>query len=222
MTTDEPRGETGATGEAGEVGETGETGETGATGETGRTGRRGAPGQRGATGQTGDPSPDFVRLIATIDTLSRDIGDHKAALVVADRRSRWARTVSVVGICVGILGVAVGIGGALFGMSAQTTADDVGQARRDNLISGCVQQNLTTQRTREALVAGVSVLTNLNPNRTPDEQAAVDEFVRRYTTQVEGALPYRDCSPAGIATYYDHPPADPATIQTSSTTITRG
>lgn len=191
----------------------------GPTGETGATGPPGAPGQRG---ERGESSPDFVRLITTIDGLSRDIHAHKSALAAADRRSRWARTVAVVGICVGILGVAVGMGGAIFGLNAQTTADDVSQARRDNLVSGCVQANITTQRTRAALVAGVSVLTTLNPDRTAEQQANVDEFVDRYTTSVERALPYRSCSPEGIAAYYDHPPVDPATIQTSSTTNTRG
>lgn len=205
----------------GEPGETGETGATGETGETGRTGRRGATGERGATGQTGDPSPDFYRLISTIDALSRDIAGHKDALVVADRRSRWARTASVVGILVGIIGIAVGTGGAIFGASAQATADDLARSRQEGRVAGCVQGNITTQRTRAALVAGVSVLAAPNQGRSESGQAAVDEFVRRYTAQIEQALPYRDCSARGIDIYYDHAPTDPATVQTSSTTITR-
>lgn len=156
-------------------------------------------------------TPDELhQLVDKLDELSRDIAAHKAALAVADRRSRWARTAALVGILVGVLGVAVGIGGAIFGVNAQATADDIARERTDARAGACVQANVTTQRTRDALIAGVSVIDVPDPNRSPDRQQAIDRFIANYTAHIEAALPYRDCSAAGIAAYFTHPPADPA------------
>lgn len=195
--------------DAGLIGPPGEAGEAGPQGETGE---KGAAGPRGRTGA----SLDVARLISTIDTLRSDISAHKAALVVADRRSRWARTASLVGILVGIIGVAGGISGVAFGSRAQATSDDLVRARRDTQISGCVQANVTTQRTREALIAGVSLVNAPNPTRSAEQQAAADRFVDAYSRQVDAALPYRDCSQGGIAAYFARPPGDPATTTTTT------
>lgn len=185
-------------------------------GPQGETGEPGPAGPQGVPGRAGDPSPDLGRLIATIDSLRADIAGHKAELLVADRRSRWARTAALVGILVGIVGIAVGTGGAIFGVNAQTSADDIARERNDARISGCVQANVTTQRTREALVAGVSVLDVPNPQRTADQQAALDRFIATYTAHVEAALPMRDCSAGGVDAYFARPPADPATTSTTT------
>lgn len=162
-------------------------------------------------------SPDFIPFIESVDKLAVEIAAHKAQLTIADRRSRWARTASMVGIVVGVVGIAVGLGGAVFGLAAQTTADDLADSRRETQVSACVQQNVTTERVRVALVQ--SLLAILPPGQEPTDAQKL--IVDRYTTQVEQALPYRSCSEAGIKAYFDHPPADPAATQTSSTTTTR-
>lgn len=148
--------------------------------------------------------PEFLQnLIASIDKLTVEMHAHKDQLRITDRRSKWARSSAAVGLVVGAVGVAVGLGGLKYG-------HDLASSRRDAQESGCVQANLTTQRIREALAAGVSVLTQPNPSRGEQEQAAVDRFVVEYTNHVNSALPYRDCSDRGIDAYYDHPPVDPA------------
>lgn len=154
------------------------------------------------TDPPGSP-PDLRRLIGVINDLAQKLEDNKTALAIADRRARWARVVAYVGIATGSVGIVYGIG-------AKGTADDIQASRREASTSGCVQANVSTERTRGALVAGVSVLSAPSPGRTAEDQAALDTFIKQYTDEVERVLPFRDCSDAGIARYINHPPADPA------------
>lgn len=168
-------------------------------------------------------NPDELHhLLETIDALKGEITGLRLILGTADRRSRWARSVAVVGVVVGIIGGAVGLIGVAVGVAAQDTADTNAKVRKETQISACVQANLTTQRTRDALIAGVSVLTQPNPNRGANEQASVDRFVVEYSRHIQAALPYRDCSAGGISAYYANPPIDPAlgglVVPTTTTT----
>lgn len=167
---------------------------------------------------------ELQALVSTIDVLNAEVAGLRQVMVHADKRAKWARSVAIVGVVAGIIGGAVGIGGVVVGASAQATADDLAAARQESLVSGCVQSNLQTQRTREALIAGVSVLTQPDPRRSEAERIALDRFAIEYTRTVNNALPYRDCSPGGIRSYYAHPPTDPALAGgpvTSSTVVTR-
>jgi hypothetical protein len=156
-------------------------------------------------------SPEELHsLVGTLDSLKSEMTNLRIALATADKRARWARSVAIVGVVVGIVGGSVGLGGVVVGVSARATADDLAQTRKESQVASCVQSNLTTQKTRSALIAGVSVLTQPNPNRGPNEQAGVDRFVVEYTRNVHSALPYRDCSAEGINRYYENPPVDPA------------
>ena len=165
---------------------------------------------------------DLHSLVTTIEVLNTEVAGLRIALVNADKRARWARSVAIVGVVAGIIGGAVGLGGVIVGANAKATAEDLAETRRETQVSACIQANLTTQRTRDALIDGVSVLTQPDPRRGDAEQAAVDRFVVEYTRKVNAALPYRDCSPGGIRSYYSHPPIDPALgTATSSTVVTR-
>lgn len=156
-------------------------------------------------------TPDELHeFITHLDELSREIATHRALLAVTDRRSRWAKKVAAIGVIIGVLGIMVGAGAVSVGASARATAHDNAAIRKEQQVAACIQANLNTQRTREALIAGVSVLTQPDPRRTPNEQAGVDRFVVEYTGHVNGALPFRDCSAKGILSYYANPPADPA------------
>lgn len=167
-------------------------------------------------------SPDELHsLVGTIDALKGEMTGLRLALITADRRARWARSVAIVGVVVGIIGGAVGAGGVVVGASAQDTADTNTRNRKESQIASCVQANLTNQRTRDALIAGVSVLTQPDPRRGEIEQARVDRFVVEYSRHINAALPYRDCSPGGIVAYYKNPPIDPA-LEAGVTTTTRG
>lgn len=165
---------------------------------------------------------ELDELIVKLDELGDQMVDHRAALVVADRRSRRARLTATVGVVAGIIGGVVGAGGVIVGASAQATADALADSRRETQQAACVQANLTNQRTRDALIAGVGVLAAPDPRRTEAEQARVDRFVVEYTASVQRALPYRDCSKRGIELYYEHPPDDPALGEPPATTTTGG
>ena len=168
-------------------------------------------------------TPDELHtLVDTLDDVEKEMTGLRIALATTDRRSRWSRSVAVVGVVAGIIGGAVGIGGVVVGASAQATADDLATTRTEAQVSACVQDNLATRRTRDALIAGVSVLAQPSPTRGPNEQASVDRFVVEYTRHISNALPFRDCSPGGIASYYEHPPVDPALGAGLTTTTTGG
>lgn len=161
-------------------------------------------------------------LVGKIDESNHEMARLSARLVTADKRARWARSVAIVGVVVGIVGGAVGAGGVIVGASAQATADDLAESRRETQQSSCVQANLTNQRTRQALIDGVEVVASPDARRTEAEQARVDRFVVAYTAKVNAALPYRSCTPEGIAAYFRNPPVDPALGPETTTTTTGG
>ena len=164
---------------------------------------------------------DANALVSTIDVLNTEVAGLRIALISADRKARRGQTVGTVGVVVGIIGGAVGFFGVLVGANARATAEDLAEARKESQVSGCVQANLSTQRTREALKSGVSILSQPDPRRSDAGQASVDRFVIEYSGKVDAALPFRDCSPDGIRAYYDRPPIDPA-LSTGPTTSTTG
>lgn len=153
---------------------------------------------------------EFSTLIHSIDVLNTEVSGLRAAMLNADKRARWARSVAIIGVVAGIVGGAVGLGGVMVGADAQRTADDIETSRREASVSSCVQQNVQTERTRSAFVAGVSVLAQpTDPPRSAASQERVEEFVRTYTASIEQKLPYRDCSKEGITNYLKNPPPDP-------------
>ena len=153
---------------------------------------------------------EYHVLVEKIDESNHEMARLSARLATADKRARWARSVAIVGVIAGIMGGAVGAGGVIVGASAQATADALAASRRETQQSACVQANLTNQRTRDALIAGVEVVAAPDPRRSEMEQARVDRFVVAYTASVQRALPYRDCSRRGIELYFANPPDDPA------------
>lgn len=153
---------------------------------------------------------ELARFIDKTDELTREMQVHEQELRITSRRSERARNVATIGVVAALIGTAVGLGGILIGAGARGTADDLATTRKETQISSCVQANVGTQRTREALVKGVSILSLPDPKRTDAQQAGIDRFVTEYTHSVDAALPYRDCSERGIKLYYANPPDDPA------------
>jgi len=136
----------------------------------------------------------------------------KVQLAGANKRSAAAKNVAMIGIVAAVVGLAIGAGGLVYADKAQDTADDVARIQderraeqAESRIASCIQQNVNTERTRKALIDGVSILANGG-----EASPRAEEFVAAYTTRVERALGYRDCTPAGIAAYFDKPPGDPA------------
>lgn len=161
------------------------------------------------------PRLDFNELVVSLGRASEEMNAVKEQLRVANHRSALAKNVAVVGMVIGVFGIAVGTGGLIYAERANNTADEVQQIQEERAadqvssrLASCVQQNVQTQRVRSALIAGVSVLTPQNGEDGRSERVAT--FINLYTKTVEKQLPFRDCSPNGIARYFEDPPGDPA------------
>lgn len=159
------------------------------------------------------PPLDFNSLVASLGRAAGEMEGLRDQLAAANRKSASAKNVALIGIAVGVLGVAVGAGGLVYADNAHETADAVAEIqdriiadRTEARIVSCIQQNVTTERTRNALVAGVSALAPEN-GAAPERLVA---FIAQYTEAVEKALPYRRCDPKGIEAYFATPPGDPA------------
>lgn len=76
-------------------------------------------------------------------------------------------------------------------------------------VGSCIQFNVNQKAQRDAIVTGIGdALDKLLP-ADPRSQAFVAQFRTEAAVTVAAQLPYRDCSPAGIAEFLQHPPADP-------------
>lgn len=82
----------------------------------------------------------------------------------------------------------------------------------------CVQANVLIDGMRGATVSGLVALLDLGLGlaarpMTPELRA---EIITTYSDGVAAAIPFRDCSAAGITKYLNRPPPDPATSTTTS------
>jgi hypothetical protein len=144
------------------------------------------------------------RLIATSERLSGELAAHKRQLAVTDKRAKYAKAASIVGMFVGIIGIAVGV-------QAWSTAHDLDQLvetrQRETTearISSCVQFNVQRAETRAAMKLALG---SLVPTTATEQQRLALET---YGKSVDLGLPYRNCSPEGIEAYFKSPPKDPA------------
>lgn len=167
------------------------------------------------------PIPDLGGFLEKIDLLSlnltttrtelaetrKDLEGTEERLDDALDKARRARLIALIGILTAAAGVWAGVSG-------RATANDLAAARKDNRRAACIQANVQTQKTRSALVAGVKILDVPDPGRSPERQAGLEKFLTDYGQAVSAALPYRDCSEAGLTRYYDHAPSDPAEEKT--------
>lgn len=123
----------------------------------------------------------------------------------------------------GIIGI---VGLVLFGLVAgyltsnRAALDKFKDQRTDSRIIACEQDNgfrmahnrlaESTAGNDDALAAIITSVNVPNPNRTPDQQAALDAFIANAQRQIDTArtaalatrLPTRDCSPDGVDAYY--------------------
>lgn len=162
--------------------------------------------------------PDqFTRIEEALKGIDTPLKELVAELRRVDSRSRAARTWSAVGVIVGCVGVAVGIGAMWYGLDARATAEDIIAARTEARVSACIAGNQQLAGTREA-IAGVFLIfghPDASGHLPPPEQEVFDHI----REQVGNLLPDRDCSPEGIAAFYDHsiaPVTSPVEVVTSS------
>lgn len=163
------------------------------------------------------------KLIKTIGSLELELVAHKKVIVDSEKRSRYAKKAAVIGLGVAIMGIFVGLLGYSAGNKAQKTADDVSALTQDinedrgsQVIAACVNYNVQRAEVRAALKLSLRALAPVSDAELTERQR---ELLAVYNAAVDAGLPFRDCSPAGIAKYFEEPPADPATIAPPAVTV---
>lgn len=152
-----------------------------------------------------DPT-QVQQLIDDIGDLEEAMTRHRVTVLAADKRSRRARLTALLGTVVAACGLLAAIMAISFGVRADDRADRAERDRQERTVAACVQANVTLQSIRSALVKSIIALVPPGTTLTAAQLATIDA----YTVAAARELPYRDCSPEGLATYYKNPPKNPA------------
>lgn len=146
------------------------------------------------------------RTVDACDRLDKSLTATRVALT---------RKIVRASLAVGIALLAA-LGAVVIGARAQATSDDLSSFvslveadRAAARVSSCIQANATTESQRAAMVGALRALAPLG-TLSPAAQESLD----KYEHEVEARLPYRDCSPAGLAAFFKDPPVDPAVRST--------
>ncbi len=86
------------------------------------------------------------------------------------------------------------------------TTEQIQAARDQDNIAECIQTNQLIDGVRHALVGGADGLLAISTQFTPEQIRIIHDT---YEAAVEAELPFRDCTPSGIADFLNHPPPDP-------------
>lgn len=146
-------------------------------------------------------------LRVDVRNLATTLEVHRQTVISANRRSKYA----IIGM---IVGIAVAVIATMYAANARELSTDVrglqNAAAADTTqarTSACIQFNAQRAEIREAIKSSLFALVPPNVTPTPAQLATFDIYNR----SVDAGLPYRDCSPAGLAAYFKSPPSDPAT-----------
>ncbi len=154
---------------------------------------------------TADLPTEIAALRGTFDEFKVEADSLNGRM---DRQSQVGRRVKILSVIAS--GVAL-IGILLGGWAIQAIRDahaDSEQVRR----SACIQQNDLLRRIQDSEING---LRSVVPGELRPEQAAALEA---YADTVRKELKYRECTPEGLKSYYEHPPVDPAVFPPTTTT----
>ncbi len=175
-------------------------------------------------------SQQAAALLDSMERLEAELHDHRPIVEEANRRSRIARTVGIIGLVVGVIGLAAGGTGLWAARKADQSIDtnrdaiaavealvaQIEQDRADARRAGCIGDNGSILGQRASLVstttASLRVLAEDPENLTAEETALLNAYRKQAAAEAERSLPFRDCSPPGIERYIEHPPIDPATL----------
>ncbi len=83
---------------------------------------------------------------------------------------------------------------------------DIEQVREDQQIAACIQTNVLLLGARNAIIGGADGLLAISSQFTPEQIKIIHDT---YAAAVIAQLPFRDCTPFGIADFLNHPPPDP-------------
>ena len=124
----------------------------------------------------------------------------KEAKKAADRKDRNLRIGVFVAACVGLVGV-------FAGFRAQDAIDKANASRDEARIARCRADNDVASKINhlgDAMRNVVNLAVPSNPERTPEQQARVEEFLANSNAALDEArVPARDCSPEAIEEFYE-------------------
>lgn len=139
------------------------------------------------------------RLISSIGDLQRELAATRAVVEKAASRSRSAILLSVISIA--LLMVSFGVV-----LSNRASVEASNEVRDEARRVACVRENISIVDTREAISGSIIALAPPGTSLTDEQEARIAAYAER----VSELLPFRDCSPEGVAAYYENPPPDPA------------
>lgn len=145
-------------------------------------------------------------LYEQLGRLRASVDDNTAVTERIDNRFRRWRRLTVAAVVIAFVGFVTAL-------VARDAVDDANARLTDTKLAACVQFNVQRQEVRAAMVevAARSIvrLARDPANLTDSERALVDAYRLEASAAAVEELPYRDCTPAGIADYYRNLPVDP-------------
>jgi hypothetical protein len=151
--------------------------------------------------------PDQVAvLIRTLQEADLEMRSLRVTMEQANQRSKTAQMVAVIGLLVGLIGIYAGVTAHNASNKAAKLAAEIEVQRDEQLTSACIQFNVQRAELRDTFK---KTLRSLAPVSDEQLTEAQHHALDTYNAAVDANLPFRDCSPAGIAEYYSNPPDDP-------------
>lgn len=145
---------------------------------------------------------DEVGLRHLTDAVDRAIGLLNADRTALRQKMWWWRAAVIV------LGVLCALS-LIDSRSSHHAVDVFKRQRTEARTVQCGNDNATAtkiNRVGDSVRQILAIATPPNPARTAEQQARIDDFIRRADDALDAArVGARDCSPAGIARYYAHP-----------------
>lgn len=137
-----------------------------------------------------------------IDLVSAQLTDiHRSLDEDARKRDRQILMLKVASVLLA-LGVLAGVWA---GLSARRATEASNRTRAEARVASCQRDNEKALQINAlgAAMGGIVDLVNVpNPNRTAEQQAALDRFLAASHAKLDAArIEYRDCTPEGIDAY---------------------
>lgn len=140
------------------------------------------------------------QLLSSIRDLSGEIAELREQLTAQKTRNRVMTALATL-----MLVALIAVGLVAYGN--RETVKEIQHSRAERTMIDCVRENLSIQADRNAFVGSILTFAEDPEHLDADQQLAL----ANYADAVALAKPYRDCSEAGIAAYFDSLPDDPAT-----------
>lgn len=153
---------------------------------------------------------DLEHLATAVDTaidrLAEDRTANEERIQASVRKMRWLRYSGIVGTVLGVIAIPLAVAGIVAAIQANHAVDEMRAQRDQSRIVLCQRDNDTAIKINKvsgAVDKIVTFATPSNPNRTPEQQARVEEFVQQAKTALDGAkVTTRSCTPRAINAYY--------------------